>query len=232
MIPDQAMKTLALDTSTSRGSVALLRGIELVGELRICSSDTHSARLLRAVDFLVSTSGWDLADLELIASGIGPGSFTGIRIGLATALGLAQSLSLPFAGISGLDALAHEVSFLEGDIGVVMDAQRRQVYYAEYHSAAGRLRRSRKPSLWYPEELENIIRRRHDLNLVGDAARHFCAASREPGPKFIPVDLYLAGGIGRLAIRRKRSWRRGEFLTAEPLYIRPPDALKPRKPKV
>jgi tRNA threonylcarbamoyladenosine biosynthesis protein TsaB len=231
MIADQPTKTLALDTSTLRGSVAVLLGAEVVAELRICSPDTHSSRLLRAIDFLLSTLGWELSNLDLIASGIGPGSFTGIRIGLSTALGLAQSLSIPFAGISGLDALASEVAFVNAAIGVAMDAQRGQIYYAEYSSEATKLQRTRRPRLWSPADLEKAVSRRHDLYLVGDAARSICGSSRK-GPRVIPADPYLAGGIGRLALRRKRSWRRGEFLTAEPLYIRPPDAWKSKKPKV
>jgi tRNA threonylcarbamoyladenosine biosynthesis protein TsaB len=231
MIPVQKTKTLALDTSTPRGSVALLLGTEVVGELRICSGDTHSARLLRSIDFLLSTAGWQLSSIDLVASGIGPGSFTGIRIGLATALGLAQSLHVPFSGISGFDALASETAFLEGDIGVVLDAQRKQIYYAEYHSRGGKLHRTRRPALWHPEDLQSVVSKRRNLFLVGDAARTFCEPSVK-WPRLVPADLYLAGGIGRMALRRKRLWRKGEFLTAEPLYIRPPDAWKPRKPKV
>ena len=230
IMPDlQLMRILALDTSTLRGSVALLRGTELAGELRITSLETHSARLLRSIDFLLGTVGWKLSDLDLIAAGIGPGSFTGIRIGLATALGLAQSLKLPFSGISGLDALALQVSFLEATVGVVMDAQRSQLYYAEYHCRRGKVRQLRRPALLYPADLERNLGRRH-LYLVGDAALGLferLKSSRAGWPRTIAADLFLACSIGRLALDRKRSWRLGEFLTAEPLYIRPPDAVRP-----
>src|SRR6059036_1572063 len=109
-----------------------MQGREGVAELRLHSQETHSARLLNSIHYLLSSSGWDLAKLELIAVGIGPGSFTGIRIGVATALGLAQSLSLPLACVSGLDALAFDLAYLRSRIGIVIDAQRMQVYYAEY----------------------------------------------------------------------------------------------------
>ena len=234
IMPDrELMKILALDTSTLRGSVALLQGPELAGELRIASMETHSARLLRSVDFLLATVGWKLSDLNLIAAGIGPGSFTGIRIGLATALGLAQSLKLPFSGISGLDALALQVSFLEATVGVVMDAQRSQLYYAEYRCLGGKVRQVRHPALLCPADLERNLGRRH-LYLVGDAALGFfdeLKNSRAVWPRTIAADLFLASGIGRLALARRRSWRTGEFLTTEPLYIRPPDAVKPTSSK-
>src|SRR5262245_54040453 len=71
------LKILALDTSTARGSVALLDDRSVAAEFRLHSLETHSARLLRSIDFLLSSAGWQLSDLDLVASGIGPGSFTG-----------------------------------------------------------------------------------------------------------------------------------------------------------
>lgn len=182
---------------------------------------------------MLGTVGWKLSDLNLIAAGIGPGSFTGIRIGLATALGLAQSLKLPFSGISGLDALALQVSFLEATVGVVMDAQRSQLYYAEYHCQRGKVRQVRRPALLYPSDLERILGRRH-LYLVGDATLDLFEKLKTGWtgwPRTIAADLFLACGIGRLALARRRSWRSGEFLTTEPMYIRPPDAAKPKLSK-
>lgn len=135
-----ALKTLAIDTSTSRGSVALLEGRELRGEIRLSSPQTHSARLLRSMEFLLDSVGWDLGQVDLFAACRGPGSFTGIRIGMATGLGLAQTLRRPFAAISGLDALAWAVPLSHVRIGVVMDAQRSQVYYAEYFKRGRQIR--------------------------------------------------------------------------------------------
>ncbi len=117
-------RILAFDTSSVRGSVALLEGKEMRAEIRLHSVQTHSKELLRSIDFLLERIGWKLDNLNLVAVGNGPGSFTGIRIGVATALGIAHSLSIPFVEISGLDALAHQVSHLDGRIAVVMDAHR------------------------------------------------------------------------------------------------------------
>jgi tRNA threonylcarbamoyladenosine biosynthesis protein TsaB len=223
-----SLKTLSLDTSSVRGSIALLKGEDVIGELRIASLETHSARLLRSIDFLLESAGWVLKDLNLVSVGIGPGSFTGIRIGVATALGLAQSLGIPFAGVSGLDALALQNSFLLGKIAVIMDAQRAQVYYAEYIGEEGRIRCAGKPSLYYPAALEKQLKRRK-IYLIGDGAcRYFSKFGKLQGdwPRFIEVDLFLAAGIGRLALNRKRTWRTGEALQSEPLYIRPPDATR------
>ena len=222
------LKSLTIDTSSPRGSVALLSGSQTVAELRLCSMATHSARLLAQLEFLLNGVGWKLADLDLLAAGIGPGSFSGIRIGVATALGLAQTLSIPYAGISCLDALATQARGLEGRIGAVMDAQRSQVYYAEYFVRQGRVRKTHRPVLLSPDELRFRLRR-SQVYVVGGGAELYAAViapSTDRWPRLVQVDLYLAAAIGRLALARKRSWKSGEFLQSDPLYIRPPDALR------
>jgi tRNA threonylcarbamoyladenosine biosynthesis protein TsaB len=227
------VKTLSMDTATGRISIALLEGYEVRAELRLCSAQTRSARLLPSVAYLLRDLGWNLHDLGLIAAGIGPGSFTGIRIGVATALGLAQTLSVPFAGISCLDALAYAAALPEGRLGVIMDAQRSQVYYAEYAVKGRRLQQILKPALLAPDDLENIMRPAK-LYLAGDGAILY---GRQLGigpgrwPRLLRTDLFLAASIGRLALMRKGAWRSGRFLQAEPLYIRPPDALRTRRGK-
>jgi len=90
-------RILAFDTSSVRGSIALLEGTALRAELKLCRLQNHSTNLIRSIDFLLNGLGWTLEELDLVASGIGPGSFTGIRIGISTGLGIAQSLSIPFA---------------------------------------------------------------------------------------------------------------------------------------
>ncbi len=225
---NQLITTLAIDTSTSCGSIALLRDRMVIGELRVNSQETHSARLLRSVQYLLDCTGRTLTDVSLVAAGIGPGSFTGIRIGVATALGLAQSLGVPFSGISGLDALARQASFHEGSVGVVVDAQRSQVFYAEYVSRGGKVRRTGRPSIWYPSDLELHLRKRH-LYIIGDDGLRYLRSPGKSWPRFIAADMFLAADIGRLALTHKRSWRSGQYLSAEPLYIRPPDALRLKK---
>jgi tRNA threonylcarbamoyladenosine biosynthesis protein TsaB len=225
------LKVLSLDTSTSRGSVALLTGEEVIADLRLHSKDQHSERLLGFIDFLLGNSGWTLAQLNLIAVGIGPGSFTGIRIAVSTALGLAQSLSCPLACVSGLDALAHEMGFLDGRIGIVMDAQRMQVYYAEYSAGNGQVRRVRRPALWFPQDLESVLGRKR-VYVAGDGAVRYAGELRISATgrrRLVSMDLFLAAAIARLALARRSSWRSGDFLKAEPLYIRPPDALRNRR---
>jgi len=228
------LKVLALDTSTARGSVAVLEGREVKAELRLHSPRTHSTLLLNSIDFLLDRLGWNLGDLGLVASGIGPGSFTGIRIGISTALGISQTCSIPFAGINGLDAVAHQVEYLSGQIGVLLDAHRSQVYYAEYIREGGRIRRSKKANLVNVSDLESCFAGRHlyiagDLDASGVLAKNNTAPSDWPRP--VAVDLFLASTVGRLAQVRKRLWRTGDYIVAEPVYIRPPDALRSKNRK-
>jgi len=177
----------------------------------------------------MESAGWKLEDIELIAAGCGPGSFTGIRIGLATGLGLAQTLGRPFAGISGLVAIAHQVPLCEGLLGVVLDAQRSQVYFAAFAAEKGRLRNVQKAELWYPVDLARKIAG-SEMYLVGDGAALYAEVlrgGRYGRPRFLEMDLFVAASIGRVALKRKRSWRSGEGLRADAVYIRPPDARKP-----
>ncbi|HTY62087.1 MAG TPA: tRNA (adenosine(37)-N6)-threonylcarbamoyltransferase complex dimerization subunit type 1 TsaB [Acidobacteriota bacterium] len=223
-----APRILAFDTSTVRGSVALLEGSKMQAEFRLQSVQTHSRQLLNSVDFLLGRIGWNLGDVNLVSVGNGPGSFTGIRIGIATALGIAHSLSIPFVEISGLDALAHKVCHLDGRIGAVMDAHRSQAFYGEYEAKNGRIRQTQKPVLLDISSLEHHLRGRH-LYLVGDP--DICESVGSPAtslmwPRQVAVDLFLAVEIGKLAFISRRKWRSGESIAAEPMYIRPPDALK------
>jgi tRNA threonylcarbamoyladenosine biosynthesis protein TsaB len=223
-----AQKILAFDTASQRASIAFLEGSEVRAELRLGSIASHSTALLSCIDLLTYRIGWSLAELDVVAVGIGPGSFTGIRIGMATALGIAQSLSVPFTGISGLDALAHQAAWLKGRIGVLLNAHRSQVFYAEYRSDGSKTRVTQKSSLILLSDLERHLADRH-LYIVGDVDIFRFAKLRRSSiawPRVAAADLFLAASIGRLALTRKRNWCSGNYAFSEPLYIRPPDALR------
>jgi tRNA threonylcarbamoyladenosine biosynthesis protein TsaB len=223
-------KILAFDTASRRGSVALLEGTGLRAELKQHHLENHSLNLIPSIQFLLDGAGWSLGDLDLVAVGTGPGSFTGIRIGMATGMGIAQSLAVPFAGISGLEALAYQSRSFEGSVGVLLNAQRSQAYYSEYINSEGRMRIVRKPSLLHISDLEEYLKKR-PIALAGD--NDLCRAllsnmSKKHSRRFLEMDLYLASSIGRCALGSKRKWRKGSIIQCEPLYIRPPDALRNR----
>ncbi len=126
------MNILAIDTSTSRASIAIAVGEQIVAESLLNTNRTLSARLLPEIERLLSTAGLALADIELFASSIGPGSFTGVRGGVATIQGLALALDKPCAGFSSLAMLAMNFSLQSTLVCPMLDARKSEVYAALY----------------------------------------------------------------------------------------------------
>jgi tRNA threonylcarbamoyladenosine biosynthesis protein TsaB len=126
------MNILALDASGIAGSVAYYKKNKLVGEYYICDGLTHSQTIMPMLENMKSLLSIDLKEIELVAVTSGPGSFTGLRIGVATAKAMAMALNLPIIGIPTLDVLAANISFTPYIICPIMDARRGQVYTAQY----------------------------------------------------------------------------------------------------
>ncbi len=127
------MRVLALETSTLAGSVALVEDGRVVGLSMLSIALTHSERLMAMADRLLQDCHWSMTDLGGLAVSIGPGSFTGLRVGAATAKGLALALDLPVAPVPTLDALAANLPFAEDPVCPILDARKGEVYLARYH---------------------------------------------------------------------------------------------------
>jgi len=126
------MRVLALESATLAGGAALLDGDRLVGESLLSVALTHSERLIAMADRLLQDCGWAVKDLAGLAVSIGPGSFTGIRVGVATMKGLALALGLPVAPVPTLDALASTLPFAEAPVCPLLDARKGEVYLSLY----------------------------------------------------------------------------------------------------
>ncbi len=127
------MLTLAIETSDRYGSVAITKGPTPLSVITVSSTETHSRRLVPAIEWLVQRTGVDLQELDCIAVSLGPGSFTGIRIGLATAKGLALSLGIPMSGVPTIDAIAARIPPIPGVLLCpVIDARRGRFYTSCY----------------------------------------------------------------------------------------------------
>jgi tRNA threonylcarbamoyladenosine biosynthesis protein TsaB len=130
---------LAVETATLATSVALLRGEELVAEWTQVDARPHSERLLPAIDALLRGAGAAIGDVDAFAVSAGPGSFTGLRIGIATVKGLAFGSERPVAAVSTLAALAQAGADGSAPVAALLDARRGEVYAALFAADGGRL---------------------------------------------------------------------------------------------
>lgn len=135
------MRILAFETSAKAASVALLDGQNLLGEYYQNTGLTHSQTLLSMAESLLTHCGYAPQDVEAVAVAAGPGSFTGVRIGVAAAKGFAWGRQLPCYGVSTLEAMALNLGIYEGIVCPVMDARRNQVYNALFQAEGGNLTR-------------------------------------------------------------------------------------------
>lgn len=210
---------LAVDTTTERGSIAVAYDGSVRGEVRIASPEGHSARLLPAIEFLLGSLGMDPRELEGFAVTTGPGSFTGLRVGLSTVQGLALASGRRCLGVSALDVLAARIVGAAPAIVAMMDAYRGEVYGAVYDRDG---RPAGPPSVEPPEAL--IARVPEQAAFIGDGAERHRALvlSLRPRALFPARSLFLAGTLARLAAP---ALARGEGVAPSelrPLYLREP----------
>jgi tRNA threonylcarbamoyladenosine biosynthesis protein TsaB len=213
------MRVLALDTSTLAGAVALVEGDRTVGEYMLDVRVTHSERLLAAIDRLLADAGWTPNDLEALAVAAGPGSFTGLRIGLSAAKGLALGLSLPIAAVPTLDAMAAGLPFAALPVCPVLDARRGEVYCSLYRWRDDEMRREWDYLALPPEALAERLS--GPTIIVGTTMR-----LPSPHARTVPPERRTpsAACVGHLGVRRIRA---GQVVTAAqlaPLYVRPAEA--------
>ena len=165
------MLILAFETSAKAGSVALMKEGKLLGESYNNTGLTHSQTLLKMAEDLLHSCGYAPQDVEAVAVAAGPGSFTGVRIGVAAAKGYAWGKEIPCCGVSTLEAMALSLWAWNGYVVGVMDARRSQVYTATFRAEAGKLTRlteDRAISLQeLGEELKNLSQ---PVFLVGDGS--------------------------------------------------------------
>ena len=220
------MRVLAVDTSTPSGSVAVVGPEGVLAEARVATTSGHSRWLLPAVDALLR--GLDLAPgaLDAFAVTTGPGSFTGLRVGLSSTQGLALASGRPCVGLPALDVLGLAAAGQADTLVALMDAFRGEVYSAVYDAAGARQREARVGSL--EAALEGLP---PGAAFVGDAV----AAGRErigatvPAARFPSLELFLAAPLGRAALV---CLERGETIPASrlrPLYLRGAAASLPRR---
>jgi tRNA threonylcarbamoyladenosine biosynthesis protein TsaB len=217
---------LGIDTSTPAGSIGLAEGDSLQGEIRLAAGGHHQERLLRGVDALLDLLGIPIGSVGVIAVALGPGSFTGLRVGIATAKGLALARGIPAYGLSTLAAMALHFRSRGLPIAPVIDAGRREVYAALFRVEDGILRSIREEKAGPPEEFFSSLPREPIL-LCGDGVRRY--RDRIPGDQGVERVLeaegcFLGGTLARWGaeqLGRGSPWSLREL---KPNYLRPADA--------
>ena len=222
---------LGFDTSHAKGSVAVVRGKEILCEVLFDAADTHSATLMPAVDTALGIAKAEISSIDLFAVTIGPGSFTGLRIGLATVKGFAAVRSRPVVTITSLELLAAALPYSEEAICPVIDAYKGEVYAALYDTRSGRPVELVPPFVAGPEAAGAMLRDHGPLILCGTGlARHgktlldaLPEGGKAAGPKWsIPSAALLALNAVDL-----EPVAYDKLPSLEPLYIRPPDVKLP-----
>ena len=215
---------LAVDTTTFSGSVALLNKAKLIAEVSIESSTTYSERLLPAVDFILRTQGFDIKDMEGFALAVGPGSFTGIRIGLSTIKSFAYASGKPVAPVSTLKALASKLSHRQVRlICPLLDAKKGEIYAALFESEGGKLREIVPQGAYPPDEFFSLLPSHRIISFIGngmDVYRDRVFQYFQDKARFSRRSSFIAYEVGILGyelLRRKKGVRAQEL---EPLYFR------------
>lgn len=174
------MKVLAIETSTLAGGVALMDEKRLIAEYRLDVVVHHSERILNAIDLLLKDSGTGVADLDAVAVSIGPGSFTGLRVGLATAKGLAIGQNKPLVLVPTLEAYAAMFRYSEAWVVPFIDARRSEVYWAGFECHEGQISRCSADAASTPEvalrEISGLSvsqQIRNTILFVGDGASRY-----------------------------------------------------------
>ena len=162
---------LAFETSAKAASVALLEEGKLLGESYQNTGLTHSQTLMQMCEDLLTTCGKTVEDITAVAVANGPGSFTGVRIGVAAAKGLAWGKELPCYGVSTLEAMAESLGIYEGFVVPTMDARRSQTYTAIFRAEGGKLTRVLEDcAISFAELAEKLKNCEKPIFLVGDGA--------------------------------------------------------------
>ena len=230
------MLILAFETSAKAGSVALMEQGRLLGESYTNTGLTHSQTVMTMAEDLLKSCGKDPADVDAVAVAAGPGSFTGVRIGVAAAKGFAWGADLPCYGVSTLEAMALGLGAYDGYILPVMDARREQVYTALFSVTEGNLQRLTEDRAISLKELaEEIKNLEKSVFLVGDGSTlcYNTLSTDVPG-LILPPEHRLhqrAAGVALAAQQKIDAGETGDGASLTPNYLRLSQAERERLAK-
>ena len=235
------MKLLMIDTSTIVATAAVLDVDRLIAETIVNYKKKHSEKMLPSIDHMLQDSGLGLKDFDVFGVVNGPGSFTGLRIGMATAKGFAQALNKPMVTVSTLEALAANVCASDSTICPIIDAQRGQVYVALYQSDG----ESAEPSLKITMaegvyDVDTLSRKLKDLNqpvmLLGDGLKKYGKQLLEAVPNACAAPAFLAmnraSSAAYVGLKKIQQGKTVSCFQADLNYLRKSSAEEQREKKL
>jgi tRNA threonylcarbamoyladenosine biosynthesis protein TsaB len=221
---------LGIDTATDQVGCALGGHEGVVAQEHLLAPRRHAETLAPQIEAMCALSGLPLAKVGAIAVDIGPGLFTGLRVGFTTAVTLASTLDVPMIGMTSLDLLAHAAHLTERLVVTAVDARRGEVFSALYRPVPGGVQQVSPPAVVRPEELASDLQARNeDCLLVGDGAeRHRDVFAGVDHARLGGPDLAHPSAAVLVGLAHPRALRE-EFVSPRelaPLYLREPDAQK------
>ena len=231
------MLILAFETTAKAGSVALLDENKLLGESYQNTGLTHSQTLMVMAEDLLKQCGKTVDDITAVAVAEGPGSFTGIRIGVAAAKGFAWGKNIPCYGISTLEAMAESLGIFEGYVCPVMDARRAQVYNALFYVNRGGIERVKEDRAIALSELSGELQTLEGaIYLVGDGSDlTYKTLSGELPNLVLPPEHrkhQRATGVAILAAKKAAAGETGDGAALQPNYLRLSQAERERNERL
>ena len=223
------MKVLGVDTSTSCGSLGIIDDDAVVAEYALLRDETHSTRLVPAIQALLKEARLDLNKIDGMAVSLGPGSFTGLRVGLSAVKGLALAAERPVVGVPTLDALAFNLPFTPYVICPLVDARKGEVYTALYKDGeGGRVEQLTPYQVVAPLDLLEKLPLQETI-FLGDGVEVYGELIKERfGEKalFAPPHLrFLRGStVAEIGLQRFKKGETDDISSMVPIYVRPSDA--------
>jgi len=223
---------LAIDTCDSRGSIAVIRGGAVASLLVREAGVEYSSWLLRAVGRVLSQAGFGMGDVDGYAVAAGPGSFTGVRIGLTTVKAWAEVYGKPVAAVSRLEAIAMQSTGSTAFVAAFADAQRSQVFGAVYRRAGDELARVGEEAVIAPEKFVECAAELAGGGKIAWVSPDITLLTSEPawkkrasaGESLEEVSATLAGIIGRIGLKRLQEGKATDALALDANYVRRSDA--------
>ena len=227
------MLLLGIDTATRRVGVVLADERGMLGRVELGATSAtrpprHAETLAPAIKWCLDQCGVEPAQLSAIAVGIGPGMFTGLRVGVTTAKVFAQSLRIPAIPVPSLDLLAYPLRYAHALVVAAIDARRSEIYYALYRTVPGGVQRASEYEIGTAQDLAGELEARgEEALLCGDGALTYAKVFRDVERVELAGPAHTAPSLAALAELAAGRYEREEFCAADdvlPLYLRKSDA--------